>query len=98
VEGASGFIYLISRLGVTGMRDAVPTDVASHVERIRAVTPLPVAVGFGISTPAQARAAAQVADGVVVGSALVEALGAGDLQVAERLVRDLSAAVRNGQR
>jgi tryptophan synthase alpha chain len=68
------------------------------VTRIRAVTPLPVAVGFGISTAAQVRAAAQVADGVVVGSALVEALGGGDLAVAERLVRDLSAAVRNGRR
>jgi tryptophan synthase alpha chain len=98
IRGASGFIYLISRLGVTGMRDEVPPDVASHVTRIRAVTPLPVAVGFGISTAAQVRAAAQVADGVVVGSALVEALGGGDLAVAERLVRDLSAAVRNGRR
>jgi tryptophan synthase alpha chain len=98
VRDASGFIYLISRLGVTGVRDAVPPDVASHVARIRAVTPLPIAVGFGISTPAQARAAAHMADGVVVGSALVEALGAGDLSVAERLVRDLSAAVRSGQR
>lgn len=98
VQGASGFIYLISRLGVTGMRTEVPSDVASHVARIRAVTPLPVAVGFGISTAAQARAAAHVADGVVVGSALVEALATGDLRVAERLVRDLSAAVRNGQR
>lgn len=98
VQGASGFVYLISRLGVTGVRTEVPSDVASHVTRIRAVTPLPVAVGFGISTAAQARAAAHVADGVVVGSALVEALGAGDLRIAERLVRDLSAAVRNGQR
>jgi tryptophan synthase alpha chain len=98
VQGASGFIYLISRLGVTGMRTDVPSDIASHVARIRAVTPLPVAVGFGISTAAQARAAAHVADGVVVGSALVEALATGDLRVAERLVRDLSAAVRNGQR
>jgi tryptophan synthase alpha chain len=97
VHGASGFIYLISRLGVTGVRDEVPSDVAAHVARIRAVTPLPVAVGFGISTAAQARAAARVADGVVVGSALVEALGTGDLRVAERLVRDLSAAVRNGR-
>jgi len=97
-RGASGFIYLISRLGVTGVRDEVPSDIASHVARIRAVTPLPVAVGFGISTATQARAAARVADGVVVGSALVEALATGDLQVAERLVRDLSAAVRNGQR
>jgi tryptophan synthase alpha chain len=98
VSGASGFIYLISRLGVTGVRDEVPSDVASHVARIRAVTPLPVALGFGISTAAQARAAARVADGVVVGSALVEALGTGGLGVAERLVRDLAAAVRNGQR
>jgi tryptophan synthase alpha chain len=98
VRGASGFIYLISRLGVTGVRDEVPSDVASHVARIRAVTQLPVAVGFGISTAAQARAAARLADGVVVGSALVEALGTGGLGVAERLVRDLAAAVRNGQR
>lgn len=98
VRHAGGFIYLISRLGVTGMRDSVPPDVASHVARIRAVTALPVAVGFGISTPAQARAAARMADGVVVGSALVEALGTGELVTAERLVRDLAAAVRNGGR
>ena len=98
VQGASGFVYLISRLGVTGARDDVPLDVASHVGRIRAMTTLPVAVGFGISTAAQASAAAGVADGVVVGSALVEALGAGDLHVAERLVRSLAAAVRNGRK
>ena len=94
VQGASGFIYLISRLGVTGARDGVPADLATHVRRIRAVTPLPVAVGFGIGTPAQARATARVADGVVVGSALVEALGAGGLSEAERLVSALVAAVR----
>ncbi len=96
VQGASGFIYLISRLGVTGggARDGVPADLATHVRRIRAVTPLPVAVGFGIGTPAQARATARVADGVVVGSALVEALGTGGLSAAERLVSALVAAVR----
>ena len=94
VQGASGFIYLISRLGVTGARDGVPADLATHVRRIRAVTPLPVAVGFGIGTPAQARATARVADGVVVGSALVEALAAGGLSEAERLVSALVAAVR----
>ena len=98
VRGASGFIYLISRLGVTGRRDEVPADLAIHVARIRAVTPLPVAVGFGIGTAPQARTAARIADGVVVGSALVEALGSGGLAAAERLVRDLSAAVRNGPR
>src|SRR6266699_6254188 len=94
VSGASGFIYLISRLGLTGARNGVPADLAAHVHRIRAVTRLPVAVGFGIGTAEQARATARVADGVVVGSALVETLGAGGLSEAERLVSALVAAVR----
>jgi len=67
--------------------------LAEHVARVRAASPLPLAVGFGISTPAQARATAQLADGVVVGSALVDALGSGGLPAAERLIRDLAAAV-----
>ncbi len=92
--GASGFLYLISRLGVTGARDQVPADLPDHVARVRAASDLPLAVGFGLSTPAQARATARLADGVVVGSALVEALGAGGSSAAERLVRDLAAAVR----
>jgi len=94
VRGASGFLYLISRLGVTGARDRVPPDLAEHVARVRAASPLPLAVGFGISTPAQASATAQLADGVVVGSALVDALGSGGLPAAERLIKDLAAAVR----
>ncbi|MGH7568654.1 MAG: tryptophan synthase subunit alpha [Gemmatimonadales bacterium] len=93
-NGASGFVYLISRLGVTGAREDVPPDLAAQVARVRAVTPLPVAVGFGIGTPAQARAAARCADGVVVGSALVQAAGSGGPAAVERLVRDLAAAVR----
>ena len=93
VEGASGFLYLISRLGVTGVRDQAPPDLPGHVARVRAVSPLPLAVGFGIGTPAQARAAARLADGVVVGSAIVDALGAGGLVAVERLVRELAAAV-----
>ncbi|HEX9282396.1 MAG TPA: tryptophan synthase subunit alpha [Gemmatimonadales bacterium] len=96
VRGASGFLYLISRLGVTGARDEVPPDLPDHVARVRAASPLPLAVGFGISTPAQARATAALADGVVVGSAIVEALGTGGAAAAERLVRDLAAAVRSG--
>src|SRR5207302_8026107 len=75
VRGASGFLYLISRLGVTGARDQVPPDLAGHVDRVRAASPLPLAVGFGIGTAAQARATAAMADGAVVGSAIVEALG-----------------------
>ena len=98
VRNASGFIYLISRLGVTGAQQEVPADLAEHVSRVRAVTPLPVAVGFGIGTAAQARATARVADGVVVGSALVDALARGGIGAAERLMRELAAAVCEEQR
>src|SRR5439155_60920 len=76
--GASGFLYLISRLGVTGARDQVPADLPDHVARVRAASNLPLAVGFGLSTPAQARATARLADGVVVGvpaTTLAVALG-----------------------
>ena len=90
---ATGFVYLISRLGVTGAREQVPADLEGLVRRVRAATSLPVAVGFGISTAAQAAAAARTADGVVVGSALMDAVAQGGVQAAERLARDLAAAV-----
>lgn len=76
VRGAEGFIYLVGRLGLTGASRDLATGLAESVARVRAATALPVAVGFGISTPAQAAALAGLADGVVVGSALVDALGA----------------------
>jgi len=91
---ASGFLYLISRLGVTGRSAQGPADLAAHVARVRAVSPLPVAVGFGIGTGAQAQAAARVADGVVVGSALVEVLGSDGVPGVGRLMRELAAGVR----
>jgi len=90
---ATGFVYLISRLGVTGARDDVPPDLEAQVRRVRAATPLPVVVGFGIGTPAQAAAAARCADGVVVGSALMDALARGGVAAAERLTGELAAAV-----
>lgn len=97
LAGASGFIYLISRLGVTGARDQVPADLETQVRRVRAAMPsqrsLRVAVGFGIGTPAQAAAAARSADGVVVGSALMDALAQGGVAGLERLARELAAAV-----
>jgi tryptophan synthase alpha chain len=93
VARARGFLYLISRLGVTGARDQVPPDLGAHVARVRAVSPLPVVVGFGISTAAQVRATAALADGVVVGSAIVDALGSGGIAAAERVVRELRAAL-----
>ena len=69
----SGFVYLISRLGVTGERNELPADLPATAARVRAATSLPVCIGFGISRPEQARAVAEIADGVVVGSAIVRA-------------------------
>jgi tryptophan synthase alpha chain len=69
---ASGFIYLVSSMGVTGVRSEITTDVASIAASVKSVTELPVAVGFGIHTPAQAREMANFADGVIVGSAIVK--------------------------
>lgn len=94
VQRASGFLYLISRLGVTGARDRLPADLAEHVSRVRAASDLPVAVGFGIGTGAQARDTARLADGVVVGSALVDVLGREGVPGVTRLVRELAAGVR----
>src|SRR2546430_9869416 len=92
VRGASGFLYLISRLGVTGVRDQVPADLAEHVARVRSASALPLAVGFGISTPAQARATARLADGVLVGRAIVEGVAAAGAGAAERHVPQAPAA------
>ncbi|MBE0556041.1 MAG: tryptophan synthase subunit alpha [Proteobacteria bacterium] len=75
VRGATGFVYYISVTGVTGTAVPRPDDVRRDVERIKAMTPLPVAVGFGISTPEQAATIAPLADGVVIGSALVRLIG-----------------------
>jgi tryptophan synthase alpha chain len=82
----SGFVYLISRLGVTGERADVPADLPATVARLRSVCTLPICVGFGVATPDQARAVGAVADGVVVGSALVRA--------ADRSVEEAVALVR----
>jgi tryptophan synthase alpha chain len=70
-RSACGFIYLVSSMGVTGVRGEITTDLASIVAAIREVSAAPVAVGFGIHTPAQAAQTARVADGVIVGSAIV---------------------------
>jgi len=72
-QHGSGFVYLISRLGVTGVRDQLPTDLPETIQRLRSATELPICVGFGVSRPEQARAVAMLADGVVVGSAIVRA-------------------------
>ena len=74
----SGFVYYVSITGITGAAEAEASAVAPEVERIRAQTGLPVCVGFGIKTPERAAEIAKVADGVVVGSAIVDRIGAGD--------------------
>ena len=66
-----GFIYVVSLTGVTGERQQLPTDMSTQIATIRGVTPMPVCVGFGISTPAQVAAVGRVADGAAVGSAIV---------------------------
>jgi tryptophan synthase alpha chain len=73
----SGLLYLVSLTGVTGARDQLPPDLESFVSRVRVVTDLPLAVGFGISTPDHAAQVGRIADGVIVGSALVRALAVG---------------------
>jgi tryptophan synthase alpha chain len=78
LTNTSGFVYYVSITGITGAATANAAVVAPEVARIKAATPLPVCVGFGIRTPDAARAIAAVADGAVVGSAIVERIGRGD--------------------
>ncbi|MFN2566207.1 MAG: tryptophan synthase subunit alpha [Gemmatimonadaceae bacterium] len=91
-EHGRGFVYLISRLGVTGLRDELPPELAHTVARLRGVTALPICVGFGVSSPAHARAVAEMADGVVVGSAVVRAAAEAP-ENAVRLTRTLRDAI-----
>jgi tryptophan synthase alpha chain len=93
VEGGSGFLYYISRTGVTGARTDLRATLGEELARLRARVSLPVAVGFGISSPAQAAEVAALADGVVVGSALVDAVEAGGVEGGARFLADLRAAM-----
>lgn len=77
MQNTSGFVYYVSITGITGAANAVATDVGPEVSRIKASTELPVIVGFGIKTPETSREIASVADGAVVGSAIVELIGQG---------------------
>lgn len=69
---ATGFIYVVSSMGVTGMRSEIKTDLPAILEVVRGSSPIPTAVGFGINTPIQAEEIAKIADGVIVGSAIVK--------------------------
>jgi tryptophan synthase alpha chain len=93
VAGAEGFVYLVARLGVTGASSALAAGLAESIGRVREATRLPVAVGFGISSAEQAAAVGRLADGVVVGSALVDALGSGGVAAARRFLGELRAGL-----
>ncbi len=92
---SGGFLYCVSLVGVTGARASLPPSVGKLIREVTAVSPVPVGVGFGVSRPAHVRAIAKAgASGVIVASALVDALGPDGTDVAamERLVRELAAA------
>lgn len=93
-----GFLYLVSLTGVTGARSELPAGLAEFIARVRQVACTPLAVGFGISTPQQARLVGQLADGVIVGSALIEAAGRDGrpAQAAADFIRALKLALRPG--
>lgn len=74
-KDAQGYVYIVSSLGVTGVRKDITTDIAAIVQAIRSAADVPAAVGFGIATPQQARQMAQLSDGAIVGSAVVQIVG-----------------------
>ena len=93
---AKGFIYVVSSMGVTGVRSEINTDLESMVKSIREVTDVPCAIGFGISTPEQARRMAQVSDGAIVGSAIVKIIARDGEQAAPAIyeyVKSMKEAV-----
>ncbi|MCS6890212.1 MAG: tryptophan synthase subunit alpha [Rhodovarius sp.] len=106
LRSSSGFVYYVSITGITGTHAAEEAELRAQIPRIRAQTDLPIAIGFGIRTPAQAAAAARIADGAVVGSALVDTLARsldaggratpGTVRAVLDQVRALAEAVRGG--
>ncbi len=99
VDLATGFVYCVSRMGVTGARSELPSDLKGFIERVRAETAKPIAVGFGISRPEHVAEVCRAADGAVVGSALVSLIerrrsSAGLVRQVTDFVRDLKAATR----
>ncbi len=93
-EASTGFLYAVSLKGVTGIRSSLPPELPGFIQKIKSLTDKPVAVGFGIATPEQAQMVAGLADGVIVGSAIVKAaVGDGNLQEVQQLAARLRAAI-----
>jgi tryptophan synthase alpha chain len=94
VERASGFLYLVSLVGVTGARDSLPAELEAFVACVRSIANLPLAIGFGSGSPAQAARVAHIADGAIVGSALIKAVGTSQKPAAA--ARTFVASLRAG--
>ncbi len=90
---SEGFVYYIARTGVTGARSRLRRELAAEVNAVRSASPRPVAVGFGVSSPEQARTVGRVADAVVVGSALVDRLDSEGVEGALRFAREIRAGL-----
>ncbi|KRK92400.1 tryptophan synthase subunit alpha [Companilactobacillus futsaii] len=87
-QNATGFIYVVSSLGVTGIRDEIAIqNLSETIERIRQVTDLPAAIGFGIHSPEQARKLSEIADGIIIGSAVVKIISEGGTDVQNQLAQ-----------
>jgi len=92
-DRARGFIYLVSITGVTGTRSNLPSELGTFVDRVRKVAKQPLCVGFGISTPEQARQVAQIADGVIVGSKIIQLMETDGLAAVGNFVMELRRAL-----
>ncbi|MCL2080866.1 MAG: tryptophan synthase subunit alpha [Oscillospiraceae bacterium] len=99
-DKSGGFLYCVSSLGVTGVRSKLDGSAEAMIERVRRVSDIPCAVGFGISTPEQARATAQFADGVIIGSAIVKIIaehGRGCIEPVRRFAKEIKENLRGLQ-
>jgi tryptophan synthase alpha chain len=94
-KAAEGFVYVVSSMGVTGVRCEIVTDMPAIISKIRKYTDVPVAVGFGISTPEQAKEFSEIADGVIVGSAIVRIIAQHGTD-AKRALHDYIASMKRG--
>lgn len=97
LDGASGFIYYVSVAGITGLQQAAQTSIETAVAALKAATDLPIAVGFGVRTPEQAAAVGRVADGVIVGSAIIELIashGAAAPDAVRTYIQSLKSTIR----
>lgn len=100
VSRSTGFVYCISVMGITGARDSLPTELADHVKRLKAETDKPICVGFGVSRAEHVKTVAEIADGVIVGSAIVKLIAkhaddrAKMIEELSRIVAELTAPLR----